>query len=61
MSRSEGRGSRLITETELIATYRETVQPLYAYVFHRAGGQRELAEERLAGAELEYLEEAIRD
>ena len=35
----------MITETEIVATYRQTVQPLYAYVFHRAGGQRELAED----------------
>jgi RNA polymerase sigma-70 factor (ECF subfamily) len=35
----------LITESELVATYRLTVRPLYAYVFHRAGGQRELAED----------------
>ena len=35
----------MITETELVTTYRETIQPLYAYVFHRAGGQRELAED----------------
>ena len=40
----------MITETELIATYRETVQPLYAYVFHRAGGQRELAEDTVQEA-----------
>jgi len=50
MSRSEGRGSRLITETELIATYRQTIQPLYAYIFHRAGGQRELAEDTVQEA-----------
>ena len=50
MSRSDGRGSRLITETELIATYRQTIQPLYAYIFHRAGGQRELAEDTVQEA-----------
>ena len=40
----------MITETELVTTYRETVQPLYAYVFHRAGGQRELAEDTVQEA-----------
>lgn len=44
VGRCEGRGSGLINENELVATYRQTIQPLYAYVFHRAGGQRELAE-----------------
>jgi RNA polymerase sigma-70 factor (ECF subfamily) len=35
----------LITEDELLAIYRGTVQPLYAYVSRRTGRQRELAED----------------
>ena len=40
----------MITETELVAAYRQTVHPLYAYVFRRAGGQRELAEDTVQEA-----------
>jgi RNA polymerase sigma-70 factor (ECF subfamily) len=40
----------LITESELVTTYRQTIQPLYAYVFHRVGGQRELAEDTVQEA-----------
>jgi RNA polymerase sigma-70 factor (ECF subfamily) len=40
----------LITESELVAVYRQTIQPLYAYVFHRTGGQRELAEDTVQEA-----------
>lgn len=35
----------MVTEPELIAIYRQTVHPLYAYVSCRTGGQRELAED----------------
>jgi len=35
----------LLTETELIALYREHTGPLYAYVSRRVGGNRTLAED----------------
>ncbi len=35
----------MISEEELIAEYRATVRPLYAYVSKRTGGQRDLAED----------------
>jgi RNA polymerase sigma factor (sigma-70 family) len=35
----------LITESELVAVYRSTVQPLYAYISHRTGKNRELTED----------------
>lgn len=35
----------MITEDELQTIYRGTVQPLYAYVAHRTGADRELAED----------------
>ena len=36
---------RLLPEDELIATYRETIRPLYAYVSRRVGGDTGLAED----------------
>jgi len=45
----------LITETELVTTYRQTIQPLYAYVFRRVGGQRELAEDTVQEAFMRAL------
>jgi len=35
----------LISETEFLEAYRGTVQPLFAFVMRRAGGERELAED----------------
>jgi RNA polymerase sigma-70 factor (ECF subfamily) len=35
----------LITENELVTAYRGTVEPLYAYVSHRAGNDNELTED----------------
>ena len=35
----------MISEEELIAEYRATVRPLYAYISKRTGGQRDLAED----------------
>jgi RNA polymerase sigma-70 factor (ECF subfamily) len=35
----------VITEPELLDIYRDTVQPLYAFAFHRSGGRQDLAED----------------
>lgn len=45
----------MIAEDELLTIYRSTVQPLYAYVSHRTGADRELAEDTVQEAYMRAL------